>query len=78
MPCGEWDVEWYCGGKVDSLGTIDIQFQVAKTTLMHTFLVIPGVSSEFLLGVDFFKQFQCVMNYKFEKFSFDDEGNLLT
>ena len=65
-------VSGYCGGNVNSIGTVDVQFQIGSTSMMHSFLIVPGVTSEFLLGGEFFKKFQCDMSYKFETLSFDD------
>ena len=63
-------VSGYCGGKVTSLGSINIQFQIGNTTLMQEMVIVPGVSHELVLGSDFIKKFSGKLDYEFETFEF--------
>ena len=65
-------VKGYTGKKLSSLGSIPFVFRLNNSSVMHHVQVIPGVSHQLLIGMDFITAFSGIIDTRHELFHFRD------
>ena len=57
-------VKGFTGGEVTSPGTVNLKFKLGDKDFCHDFLVVPHVSHQAILGIDFLSRFEGNLNVK--------------